>query len=507
MKSYKRNLAIFGILLLVSCTGGLPPSLEREIGTENDRLQAAERQLKLSQDRVHQDMAQAPDLFQNASAPAEWTARLRNAHEKLDRAEDDSKELARLKHERRKDAPARAHRLLTEEHALREDALHESDAVEATAKGWLDFRHELPSSLDKMKREYEAIRAVDLAPAAKTVERSEQDWPAKKSALDSRLASLRAIPETAQKQWSATEAARQDAASGKASGAEVVTLIQADEALSQQEKTLAAGPGEMSALSGQLYDAWDKILTDLDAAHYGEDTVYRERLKTVRTHFIDVAAKKTETHSDERWTNVPEASFRAVENDLGMAIAHKDAGLFDSEAQNVPQPPGFAYVASPAEGSNQYGYWTHSGGENFWTFLPQYLLMRELLWNHDYRPVAMGEYGAYRMAQRSGSSYYGRETPASPPKYGSHGTFTQSHYADSRYVQSGGFKGSAYASRGSAGPASSFSRPQAGPMGGAAANENGAGHRFGRQAGSPSGQRFGHSGGFRPSGRGFGRRR
>ena len=159
-------------------------------------------------------------------------------------------------------------------------------------------------------------------------------------------------------------------------------------------------------------------------------------------------------------------------------------------------------MASPAEGSNQYGYWSHSGGESVWTFLPEYLIMRELLWNHDYRPVATGEYNAYRTAQRTGTSYYGQETPASPPKYGSHGTFTQTHYSDSRYVQSGGFKGSAYASNRSA------SAPHSEPHMGAMPSENGAGHRFGRQAGSPpSGERFGHAGGFHPSGRSFGRRR
>jgi hypothetical protein len=185
-----------------------------------------------------------------------------------------------------------------------------------------------------------------------------------------------------------------------------------------------------------------------------------------------------------------------------MAIAHKDAGHYDSEAVNTPQPPGYSYIASPEQGSNQYGYWTHNGGESFWTFLPQYLILRELLWNHDYRPVAVADYGAYRMAARNGTSYYGQQTPNSPPKYGSHGTFTQSHYADSRYVQSGSFKGSAYASRGSS-PGSSFGGAHAEPDLGSA------GKRFGRQPGSaPQGQRFGRpSGGFKPSGRGFGRRR
>ena len=135
-----------------------------------------------------------------------------------------------------------------------------------------------------------------------------------------------------------------------------------------------------------------------------------------------------------------------------MAIAHKDAGLFDSEAQNNVQPPGFAYIASPDQGSNQYGYWSHSGGQSVWTFLPEYLIMRELLWGHSYRPIYVNEYNGYQTALRSGRTYYGQETPASPPKYGSHGTFTAQRYASSRYVQSGGYSGSAYASNRSGGP-------------------------------------------------------
>ncbi len=487
---------------MVSCVGGLPPSLEREIHAENERQQAAVQQVQHSQEQVRHDLAQAADLFQNASAPAQWTITLRDAREKLDRARDESRELTRLTHPNREDAQARARRLLAEERRLREAAVEESQTVEATADKWLEFRRHLPASLEKMSGEYQAIRNVDLAPVATTVQRAERDWPAKKTALDSQLTALHEIPSTAETQWRALEPARQAALAGKATGAQLATLIEEDDTLAQQRKTLAAAPAEITAHSGQLYDSWDKILTDLDAGHSGqENTFYRERIKTVRTHFTDVAAKTTETHSDEHWRNVSEPAFHAVEGDIGMAIAHKDAGLFDSEAQETPQPAGFAYVASPAQGSNQYGYWSHSGGASVWTFLPEYLIMRELLWNHDYRPVATGEYNAYRAAQRNGASYYGQETPASPPKYGSHGTFTQTHYADSRYVQSGGFKGSAYASNRGA-------NSHADPHGGAAPADNNAGHRFGRAPGSPpSGERFGRAGGFHPSGRSFGRRR
>jgi hypothetical protein len=507
MKRRQGNLSLFGVALLLaamlhSCVGGLPPSLARDIRDESDKLLAAEQDVQHSQQTVQQDLEQAPDLFAGAPEPAEWTAGFATAHQKLDSAQRDAKELANLTHARGRDVETRARRLLQEERGLREAAVADSKTLEANAAKWLAFQHDLKTSLDGMNREYQTIRTVDLAPVASKIAQTGKDWPAKASDLDTHLATLRAIPKTAESEWTATAAAREDAAAGKATGKEIATLIETDNLLSQQAKTLAAGPEELRGLSSQLYDSWDKILTDLDESRYGEDSLYRERIKTVRTHFIDVPAKKTETHSDEHWTTVSEASFDSVKNDLGMAISHKDAGHYDSEAVNTPQPPGYSYIASPEQGSNQYGYWTHNGGESFWTFLPQYLLLRELLWNHDYRPVAVSDYGAYRMAARNGTSYYGQQTPNSPPKYGSHGTFTQSHYADSRYVQSGSFKGSAYASRGSS-PGSSFGSAHGEPDFGSA------GKRFGRQPGSaPQGQRFGRpSGGFKPSGRGFGRRR
>jgi hypothetical protein len=269
------------------------------------------------------------------------------------------------------------------------------------------------------------------------------------------------------------------------------------------------------------------VLADLEVAHRGGDTVYSEKVKTVRTHFTDLAQKKTEVSTDSKWVEVPASTYRSLENDLGMTLAHKDAGIYDSEAQNQVQPPGFAYIATPEQGSNQYGYWSHSGGQSVWTFLPQYLIMRELLWGHSYRPIVINEYNGYRTAQRSGRVYYGQETPASPPKYGSHGTFTGQNYANSRYVQSGGFKGSAYSSsrEAAAPPSGSFSGTQRSePRFGTPPSENGAGKRFGSNPGSSNsgGQRFGsgNSSGQRfgsprtPSrtpprvpGRSFGRRR
>lgn len=505
MRAWNSTLLAAAFAVLVACMGGLPHSLRREIAIESDKLHEAEQEFQHAQDILRQDLAQAPDLFRDVPAPNEWATRLKTDRENLDSAERDEKELEELNRRNRADSRRHAEMLLNAERNLRGTAIKDSRAVEAAVTKWLDFGHNPAVHLAQMKRNYDGVRAADLTPVSKTVEQAEHDWPAKKTALDDRLNALCELPKQAEAQWSSSEAARQSADEGKLTSPQLATLVQAEDTLSDEAKQINVKGDELRGLSGQLYYSWDKILTDLDTDHYGSDRTYRERIKTVRTHYIDVAAKKTEVSSDEHWVTVSEPAYHAVENDLGMAIAHKDAGLFDSEAQNIPQPAGFAYIAPESQGSNQYGYWTHSGGQSVWTWLPEYLILRDLLWSHDYRPVVLDEYRGYRTAQRSGQTYYGQSTPASPPKYGTHGTFTQTHYADSRYVQKGGFKGSAFDPHTRPGGPSIFSGSHPDQRGGFSSGEKDAGRQFGRGAGSPSGKRFGSPGGFRGPGRRFGR--
>lgn len=509
MNARTRNFTLIalGFVFLAGCGARLPRSLRSDIRSENDKLQSAQREIDRSEKTVRDDLASAPDLFQGTTVVNEWPARLRAAREKLESARSEDRELTRIARQDRAESLQRAEWLLAGERKLRESAVSDSAAVAAGAERWLSFRRNLPSSLDAMKRERDAVRAVDFTSTAQGVAKAEQDWPAKKAVLDSRLADLRNVPETIETKWKETDKARQDAAAGKATGAEIATLIQTDEALAQAATGLPRQCDDLRAQSGQLYNAWDKILTDLDMSRRGPEEQYREKVKTVTTHYADVAAKKTEITSDEKWETVPEASFRSVENDLGMSIAHKDAGLFDSEAQTIPQPAGFAYIATPEQGRNQYGYWMNEGGHNVWMWLPAYFIMRDMLWGHDYRPIIVDDYRGYRTARDMGHTYYGQATPEAPPKYGSHGTFTQTHYASSRYVQSGGFRGSGYASHPSSGPAVSHAQPHIG----SAPNEPGAGRRFGSGTprSEPFGRRFGSSPGrrFSSPGRSFGRRR
>ncbi len=510
------NARITGVVFiataLVSC-GGLPGSLKEDIATEHMRFQQAERQLKTADDTIRDAFAQKKDLFEGTVVANSWPGRLNSARAALERAKSADQELARLEKDSGREGVEAARRhagiLLREERDARTIAVRDTDSVQADARKWLDFDHDLPQNLAKMQREYDAVRAADLTDITKTVLKAGQDWPAKKPDLDGRLASLQMAREAAESQWKGAEPARKAAAAGKVGGAALATLIQTDEALAGDANALTSGVNQLRANSGQLYDSWDKILVDLDKNGDGSG---REKLKTVKTHYVDVAAKKTEVSSDETWAEVSPAQFRAVENDMGMTIAHKDAGMYDSEAHTTPQPPGFAYMATPEQGRNQYGYWNNAGGGGVWTWLPEYLIMRQLLWGPGYRPIYINEFNGYRSAMGSGRSYYGQETPSAAPKYGSHGTFTGQSYAGSKYVQSGGFKGSAYSSGGS-NTATAPRSSSGSAFGGSRSSEStpSAGRRFGGDSSSGSspsaGRRFGGGGGSRMPSRSFGGRR
>ena len=457
-----RALGVVFPLMLVSC-GSLPTALRDEISAEHDRLLQADRQLKRAGEAVQKDGA--PDA----------SARLQAAQAKLDRAKADGVELDKAaKGPGNNEARRKTEQLLAEERDLRLAALRDSDGVEAEAAKWIDYKANTPKYVAKVKSEYDAIRATDLSKVSAAVAKAEKDWPAKKVDLDARLASLKKVADSA-----GADYAKNDGS--------VATLIAADDALARDATQLTSGADQLTAMTGQLYYSWDKILEDLD-----RDGGYREKVKIVKSHFEDAASKKADVSSDVEWTSVSANAYRAVENDLGMAIAHKDAGLYDSEASTLAQPPGFAYIATPEQGRNQYGYWDHAGGGSVWTWLPEYLIMRELFWGPRYTPIYVNEYNGYYTARNLGHSYYGNATPAAPPRYGTHGTFTEQRYAGSRYVQSGGFKGSAYSSGGSS--ATSSTRPSFGEREGSGSS---VGKRFGgRPSGEggaspmPSGKRF-----------------
>jgi hypothetical protein len=159
-------------------------------------------------------------------------------------------------------------------------------------------------------------------------------------------------------------------------------------------------------------------------------------------------------------------------------VERKPAGKYDSEAEHVAEAPAFAYIAPPGQ-SNTYGGW-HNG---VWEWLPQYLILRELLQPRYNGPITPGDWQAYDYARRRGDTWYGpgdvfnrsrgggwtwssRDSRpytgrdaggfyherSSTPGYGSGGGFS-----GSKYQSRGSFSGSRYQSRGSFG-SRSYSR-------------------------------------------------
>jgi hypothetical protein len=295
------------------------------------------------------------------------------------------------------------------------------------------------------------VHAFDLVPVAAAVQKAETDWPQKRSDLESRLASTRAMVTDSDSAWQSSADSRKAAAGGDYAHVNLKVLAGAADTLHNDAADLPKKTDELKSLSGQLYTNWDKMLVDMEK----RGSTYEQKVRTVNTRYPDATAKNGETTSDERWVDVPQSTYEAQKRDLGMVLEHKPAGSYDFEAEKTPQPAGFAYMAPPSVGSNQYGYWDrHSDGTSFWVFYGQYALMRDLLFNHTYRSPMPYDWDGYYTARRSGQSYYGKD-------YGTGGSATQERYSGSSYAKSGGFRDSQFASKPGGYRDSRYSSPSA----------------------------------------------
>jgi hypothetical protein len=446
------SAVILTTLIIITAAIGLdhlPSDVRAKIDAERVALASAQTQLHTAQDQVTREVQSESAFFLAVPGSQQWPARFDGDAKLLQSASSDVSELSRLEqrgHHRDRD---RAESLLAHERRLRTTALADASGMEQEAARWLDRKQHLPQLVQEMERDYRAIHAFDLAPLTGTIQRAQADWPEKKADLDSRLAAERAIVTDSDGAWESSAAVRGQAALGS-TGLDYALLFTAADSLKTAAAELPKRADELKSLTAQLYDSWDKVLVDMEV----RGAEYNQKLRTVRTHAGGA------TTSDEQWVYVSKATYQAMQNHLGMAIEHKPAGKFDSEAEHVPQPAGFAYVAPPSQGSNQYGYWDHRGGQSFWVFYGQYALLRDLLFNHQYQPVNRGEWESYRTSQERGHTYYGQDTNiGSAPKYGTQGTATQDRYSGTTYAKGGGFRDSQYASKSGGYRDSKYSSP------------------------------------------------
>jgi hypothetical protein len=431
------------IVVGITAFDHLPSSVRAQIDSERTALAAAPNQVRAAQDAVTREEQSEPALFNSIAPSRQWPTQFQQASDELQSARGDMDELTRLENKGHRSDQQRAQALLSHERTLRTGALNQATAIQTEAAHWIDREHHLPEEVRQMEQSYQSIHSFDLAPLTATVEKAETDWPEKKADLASRLAAVTSVVTRSDSLWQSTAAARRQAGSGDFSGLDLGALLSASDELKTSAAALPHQSDELKSLSGQLYDSWDKVLVDMETRGIGTARAYDQKIRTVRTHL-------GATSSEEQWVDVTPVTYDAMRNDLGMAIEHKPLGKYDSEAEHVAQPAGFAYMAPPSQGSNQYGYWEHrDGGQSFWVFYGQYALMRDLLFNHSYRPLPRDEYEDYRSWHSRGQTYYGRDTEAggNTPKYGTNGSATQERYSGSTYAHSGGFRDSPYASK------------------------------------------------------------
>jgi hypothetical protein len=311
-----------------------------------------------------------------------------------------------------------------------------------------------------MERDYQAIHAVDLSAAETAVQKASTDWPEKASDLETRLQSAKALQARSDQLWQSSADVRRASAANDIAKVDFAALFSTADALKTSAVALPQQNQQLKTLTAQLYESWDKILADMEVRGIGSAREYDQKIRTVRTAVADATGKPGASTSDEKWVDVSKAQYDAAEKNLGMTVEHKPAGKYDTESERVAQPAGFAYMAPPGQ-SNQYGHWDHHDGRDFWVFYGQYALMRDLLFNHSYRPFERYEYYDYRDYRQRNQTYYGRDTATSTPKYGTSGTTTQERYSGSTFAKGGGFKDSKYASKPGGYRDSQYSTPMA----------------------------------------------
>jgi hypothetical protein len=453
-------LTVLIVIVAFNAFDHLPSSVRAQIDTQRGALAAAQKQLDSAQQNVAREEQANAALFRDLTPGQQVPARFSQVSTQLQSAAQQMNELTGLEKDGHYNDRARAESLLSTERNLLATANAGTAAIQSDVSGWIARAKNLPAEAQQMEQSYHAVQAFDLTPLKTGVARAQADWPEKQSDLAARLASVTGIVSQADSTWQSTAAQRAQAAKPPPDFDSGAFLSAADQ-LKADAASLPQKAAELQTLSGQLYNSWDKILVDLETRGHGADRTYEQKVRTVNTRLADAAAKNGAVSSDDQWVTVSQTTYNAMRNDLGMAIEHKPAGKYDFEADRVAQPAGFAYMAPPSQGSNQYGYWDHRDGQSFWVWYGQYALLRDLLFNHSYRPLPQGDWDDYRYYRNRGETYYGRDYESGAPKYGTNGTTTQDRYAGSNYARNGGFRESPYASRPGGYRNSPYSSPSA----------------------------------------------
>jgi hypothetical protein len=197
-------------------------------------------------------------------------------------------------------------------------------------------------------------------------------------------------------------------------------------------------------------EAWQalRVPEGLPGRHDSADYwIHDHYMRGFHRYIVVEDGRQTETD----WVEVDDEDWLEYQEDLGMEIASKPYGMYESEVADVSAPPGMGFVGDP-----RYGCWrtdedgpcldaeeaaedsTHSA----WYYGGRYGFMGGLVgWGGRYRPYRYSEWNRWNRDFRGRDSYYGPDPAA--PSYGtwSPGVRDSPRFRTSTYAVAGGFGG------------------------------------------------------------------
>lgn len=489
----KRSLGATAIILialmgLIAVAGldNLPKRVHASAQSAVTELAADRTRFERERGAIVQALTSDPALF--ASQAPEFRNRLDAAAARLAEAESHALKLKGLEQaDRRQDADA-AESEVRQLNTARSAALAEAQAIRKQTEQWIGYKQHMPELLAQMEQRHTAIAAFDVDAAASAAKKAETDWPAKKADLEARLSALTGLKQSAEKTWEGSAQARAKAEAKDWAAVDYGGLIAAADRLAALQSELRSGADSANALASQLYVNWDKLLLEVN-----KDREREQKVRIVRTKYPDATLQNGQVSQEERWENIAANRAKDLERNVGMVIERKPAGKYDTESEKVAQEPGYAYIAPPGQ-ANQYGSWNNG----VWNWLPQYLILSQLLRGPSYPPVRMDDYYGYDRARRMGGTWYGHSRSPGSSVGGalrralegfgggrSSGPSVDSGSSRPRETWkwgggSGGFGGSRYQSRGSYGGSRYESRRPSGGFGSRGYTRGFGGRSFGR---------------------------
>jgi hypothetical protein len=195
-------------------------------------------------------------------------------------------------------------------------------------------------------------------------------------------------------------------------------------------------------------DGWGGATVNIPTNHWKALKLDMSRQKNSSHNYYEFWVDGTETSTYHKykimedgkitsttWQEVDNKFFWDNYDNLGMALATKPLGVFESETNNIAEPAGLALVAAPVmvngkpTGSNQYGEWqTNSGGNSFFHYYGMYRMAGDLIGGGLY---GYNDYDHYSRRSKS-KSYYG-----SKGQFGTSGsrTMKQSSLKNSSFIK------------------------------------------------------------------------